>query len=64
MRAGGDYEIAPIDQFSVEPIRHMVREIAATGAIPVIIGTGTPVPGGFTPREISPCSADAAPRTT
>ena len=37
-----DYGNAPIDQFSVErsmePIRRMVREIAETGAIPVIIG--------------------------
>jgi agmatinase len=37
-----DYGNAPIDQFSVErsmpPIRRMVREIAQTGAIPVIIG--------------------------
>ena len=39
---GVDYGNAPIDQFSVErsmaPIRRMVREIAETGAIPVIIG--------------------------
>ena len=37
-----DYGNAPIDQFSVErsmpTIRRMVREIAQTGAIPVIIG--------------------------
>ncbi len=37
-----DYGNAPIDRFSVErsmdPIRRMVREIAETGAIPVIIG--------------------------
>jgi agmatinase len=39
---GADYGNAPIDQFSVErsmpPIRRMVREIAQTGAIPIIIG--------------------------
>ncbi|MYK03099.1 MAG: hypothetical protein F4037_14355, partial [Gemmatimonadales bacterium] len=37
-----DYGNAPIDNLSVErsmpPIRRMVREIAETGAIPVIIG--------------------------
>jgi guanidinobutyrase len=39
---GVDFGNVPIDQFSVErsmpPIRRMVREIAETGAIPIIIG--------------------------
>ena len=37
-----DYGNAPIDQLSVErsmaPVRELVREIASTGAIPIVIG--------------------------
>jgi agmatinase len=37
-----DYGNAPIDRFSVErsmsPVRQLVREVAETGAIPVVIG--------------------------